>query len=135
MFDEPIMRETSSSGNNRQKFVATITWLLASSSMVLFLTLVSLGLHVRLGLGHWPKPMGESYRTPAFDQHFYIVEVCALFALFIAPPLWLIFLCSQELRFQRRSFPWQAAFYLFGWIVILAAAVFDPNEFTAWLLD
>jgi hypothetical protein len=38
------------------------TWLCMVSPFVLGLAYVTMGLHIRLGLGHWPRPMTENYQ-------------------------------------------------------------------------
>jgi hypothetical protein len=111
------------------------TWLCMVSPFMLGLTYVTMGLHIRLGLGHWPKPMVENYQTVAFRIHEGTFLVVMLFTVFAAVPLWGVFLCFRRLRLSWRTHIAQALTYSLGWLVILVAGKYDPTTFTDWFLD
>ena len=112
-----------------------LTWLCMISPFVLGLAYVTMGLHIRLGLGHWPKPMVENYQTLAFRIHEGAFFVVMLFTVFAAVPLWVVFLCFRRLRLSWRAHAAQALTYGLGWLVILVAGKLDPTTFTDWFLD
>jgi hypothetical protein len=91
--------------------------------------------HVRLGLGHWPKPMTESYRSAAFTVHETALFIVGLFALYGAVPLYLSLLLFRRHRVTPQFHLKQAAVYILGWILIVLLAKADPTTFTEWLLD
>ena len=113
-----------------------IAWLCALSPAILLLIVLALAVHVRLGLGHWPTPMSESYRTPASLLHMKILEWALDFSVYFAGPLWLI--CLLVPQFQpssRRDILSQLAAAALGWVLIVAFFALDPTTFSAWLLD
>lgn len=113
-----------------------MNWLCALSSMILFLIVISLAVHVRLGLGHWPTPIYESYRTSAFVLHMTILERVAYFSLYFAGPLWLLSLLVVPF-----DPPWrgillsQLAVTILGWLLVVGFLALDPTTFSAWLMD
>jgi hypothetical protein len=111
------------------------TWMCGLSSVVLLLTFAAMAVHVRLGLGHWPTPMTEDYRTIPFRLHEYLLIGILLFSVYAAGPLWLVFLFFRRLRLSRRVHIIQVAVYGFGWLLIFLASRYDPTTFTAWFLD
>lgn len=114
---------------------ARVTWLAALSSLALFVTSAALAVHVRLGLGHWPKPMWEDYRTVGFEMHQGVLIGVALFALYVAGPLWAVFVCIPRLR-QSWGTHWrQLAVYALGWCCVLAFIALDPYHIVTWWRD
>jgi hypothetical protein len=110
-------------------------WVSALSPTILLMVLVTFALHVRIGVGHWPTPMWEDYRTPLAARHEGLIELVLFFTLFAAPAIWLI--CSI-LNFKRESHAAkinQLFLYAAGWLLIVLAGTLDPTTFTAWLLD
>ena len=105
------------------------------SPFVLGLAYVAMGLHLRLGLGHWPKPMIENYETLAFRIHEIAFYLLLLFTVFAAVLLWLVFLCFRRLRLSWRVHIAQALTYSLGWLVLLVVGKYDPTTFTEWFLD
>lgn len=99
------------------------------------MVLVTFALHVRIGVGHWPTPMWEDYRTPLAARHEGLIELVLIFTLFAAPAIWLI---SSILNFKRESDAAkikQLFLYAAGWLLIVLAGTLDLTRFTAWLLD
>ena len=105
------------------------------SPVMLGFAYVTMGLHIRLGLGHWPKPMTENYQTVAFRIHEGAFVIIMLFTVFAAVPLWGVLLCFRRLRLTWRAHIAQALTYGLGWLVILVAGKLDPTTFTEWFLD
>ena len=112
-----------------------ITWTSALSSLALFLTAVGLALHVRLGVGHWPGPMWEDYRTTGYDVHALAVMGIWLFTVYAAVPLWTLCICIPRLRLSAGTYLAQAALYVLGWGLVAAFIVLDPYQFITWLKD
>jgi hypothetical protein len=109
-------------------------WPLVLSPLVLLLVLVSLAVHIRIGLGHWPIPFQDDYHSGAYRLHekllpgFFIAAIVAL-------PIWLVLLCFRPLR---RPWQWhllQAGAYLLGWGLIALYVTWDPWRFCEWLAD
>ncbi len=113
-----------------------VSWACAFSPFFLLFCFFTLGIHIRLGLGHWPTPMLEDYHTRAFDIHaaiFGIVVTCAFYA---AAPVWFVCLFFRALRPSwPRAICSQLAICASGWLIIAAVYRFDPTTFTAWVLD
>lgn len=103
--------------------------------MVLLLCILSLGMHVRLGLGHWPQPMVDKYTTAAFSFHTQAVIGLALFTMYGAGPLWLLLLCFRRVRASARLHLLQAGIYLVGWGLVVGYMAWDPRRFVQWYLD
>lgn len=91
--------------------------------------------HVRLGLGHWPKPMWEDYQTTLFRVHWHALVALAFFTVYAAIPLWLLLLCPRRFRISLRAHVIQFAAYGLGWMLVFLVLKYDPTTFTAWFLD
>ena len=113
-----------------------VSWSCAFSPVTLLLVFLTFGVHVRLGLGHWPTPMFEDYHSTAFSIHEWVLIICLWFALFLAGPIWLVCLLVRSLR---PAWPRTVAAQLLtcagGWLAIFAVLTFDPTTFSAWFLD
>jgi hypothetical protein len=112
-----------------------LLWLCSLSSAALLLLWLALALHVRLGLGHWPTPMIENYRTTFFTVHYQILLGVGLFAVYGAAPLWFLLLCVHRFRGAWRTHIAQGVAYILGWIMMFLVVKFDPTTFTDWFLD
>ncbi len=111
------------------------TWMCSLSPVVLWLTFVTLALHIRLGLGHWPTPMADNYPTIAFRAHENLLVALGFFSAYAAAPFWLVLLLFKRLRNSWRIRITQVAVYGLGWLLIFLAPRYDPTTFTAWFLD
>lgn len=112
-----------------------LTWICAFSSLALLLTALTLAIHVRLGLGHWPEHMVEDYDTTAFEVHEWLLFCVAHFALFMAIPLWPLLLLFKRFRAGVRTHLVQSIVYTLGWLLIYLFVRFDPTSFSRWYLD
>jgi len=118
-----------------QRKIRSLTWALMSSSLLLLFVFVSLAAHVRLGLGHWPAPMLETYQTAAYDGHEQVFIWVALFTVYAAVPLWLVLLCFGMFRISLKTHVIQTGIYAVGWALISLYSFIDPGRFTEWFLD
>jgi hypothetical protein len=115
--------------------LTALTWACASSPVLLLMIWIAMAIHLRLGLGHWPKPMVEDYKTFAFDVHEMILILVGYFAVFIALPLGLILVCFKRFRGPMSLHIRQAATFVVGWALIVLFARLDPTTFTDWFMD
>lgn len=111
------------------------TWLCCVSPWILLFLFVALAVHVRLGLGHWPRPMWEEYHSLAFSIHQFLIWCFLALSLFAAPPSWLIFLCFRRFRLSLPVHLTQVVAFGCGWLTISLLGKYDPTTFTAWFLD
>ena len=111
------------------------TWLCTITPWLLIVVGLSLAMHVRLGLGHWPQPVVEHYATPAFQKHLWGFRVSFVFALYSLVPAWMFLLCARRFRVSVGFHAIQAAGYVGGWLFILLICSMDPWRFLAWLAD
>ncbi|MEM8605724.1 MAG: hypothetical protein AAGF92_01365 [Myxococcota bacterium] len=106
------------------------------SPAILVAIFATLAIHVRLGLGHWPEPMRESYDTPALWVNWWVFTVWLLFTLWGAGPLWLWCLFLGRRRPDAwRVFERQALTIFAGCALIVATVAADPYRFVEWFLD
>ena len=112
-----------------------LTWFPVITPTLLLLAFLTLAAHVRIVLGHWPKPMWEVYSTFIYEIHQYLFAGIALFTVFGAVPCWLLLLCFQRLRISWRYHLLQAGAYASGWGLIAVYWAWDPGHFLAWYLD
>ena len=103
--------------------------------MIVLVTWVSLALHVRLALGHWPKPMYESYDSSAYIAHGWLFLGSAFFACCLAAPLWVIGLRFSRFQMPRQTQYVQVGLFLIGWLLFYLYVKIDPGAFSVWFLD
>jgi hypothetical protein len=111
-----------------------LMWALVLSPAMLLVEFITLGLHVRFALGHWPKPMIENYSSTAYTLHEQVFTGLALFT-YAAGPLWLLLLLFPPLRKSLRVHLIQAGVYAAGWGMIALCCLWDPYRFAEWFLD
>lgn len=111
------------------------TWLCVLSSHLLFGVLWGLAMHVRLGLGRWPRPMWDKYATAAFEAHFHVLQAVGLATVYGAIPIWFLLLCFRRFRGTLKLHLLQAVVYGLGWGVIGLWCLVDPWKFLQWLAD
>ncbi len=115
--------------------VAWPSWLCALGPLAMTAGLVTLMLHVRLGVGHWPEPMREDYRTFASNAHSLVELWLFAHSLMLAPVSWLVLLCFRATRGTWRFHLRQLAWFALGWGLTLAIWHGDPFRFVTWLKD
>jgi len=118
-------------GSNESRAI----WLFALSPYVVAFVLITMAIHVRVGLGHWPTPMTENYQTFAFEIHEWTLIVIGIFAIFVVGPFGLLLLLLRSLRGVPQVHAKHVAVYFLGWVFIIFLAKTDPTTFTAWFLD
>ncbi len=105
------------------------------SSVLLLALIVSLALHVRLGLGHWPVAMVENYDSLLFDLHEWCILIVGMFAVYAAIPLWLLLIAIPSFRSRSRDHLLQFALIVLGWVLIGLFFFIDYRGFASWFLD
>lgn len=111
------------------------TWLPCWAPLGLFLGVLSLAAHFRLGLGRWPVPRIENYDTKGYHCHEWLVFLIGIGALYVAGPFWAILVAIQKLRLSPKRQLLQLAVFISGFVLIFLAAKLDPTTFTEWFLD
>jgi ABC-type branched-subunit amino acid transport system permease subunit len=101
----------------------------------LFIGILTLAAHVRLGLGRWPVPMIESYDTKGYHYHEMLLFLLGVVALYVAGPLWAILVAIPKLRLSPKRHLLQFTVFISGFVLIFLAAKLDPTTFTEWFLD
>ena len=96
------------------------TWLCSISSVALCLLSLSLAVHGWI-LGE-SASISENSGPPGFEVHFYALGIVALFATWVAAPLWIGLLCFRRFRLSRRTHIVQAAVFGVGWLLVYLAA-------------
>lgn len=114
---------------------SVLAWTSGLSSAVFFVLAISLAIHVRVGLGHWPEPMRESYRTSAYEFHETALVWAAMFVLYAAIPLWVLCVSIRPLRSTARVHLIQAGIYVMGWGLVVGFLALDPFGFVSWFMD
>jgi hypothetical protein len=94
-----------------------------------------MAVHVGAGLGHMPRNGADTYHTPAYAVHEYVLQGVAYFVLFAAIPLWLLLLCSRRFRISLKFHLAQFGAYVAAWLLVVLYMMVDPGGFVAWFLD
>ncbi len=111
------------------------SWVCALSPWVFLAFLSSTILHLRLGLGRFPKPMFDDYLTPAFRMHASLTHGLGVAAFLGVPVVWLVLQAFPRLRVPTALFLRQFAVFVLGWAVFFAFAIGDPWSLVTWYLD
>jgi hypothetical protein len=114
---------------------AWLTWVPAFTSALLLLALVSLAVHIRIGLGHWPVPLRDDFTSRAYEAHQRATAWVGVTTIFAAGPIWALLLCFRALRISPKTHWLQAGIYLAGWGLIALYVFWDPLRFWEWLAD
>lgn len=115
------------------KRLSLVGWVLAFSPALSLLCIISMAVHARLSLGHWP--MSESYDTPALHAHGFVLAFLLFFTLLASIPLWFLRLFFLSERIPIMTLQNQVGMYEVGWLLILLYVSIDPGRFVAWLAD
>jgi hypothetical protein len=103
-------------------------WFFSLVPWIWLALLVSIALHLRVGLGYWPRPVLDNYTSGGFSVHFVTVALIGVFSLASVAPI------SIGLVIMRTS-PFQPLIYCLGWLCIVGFCKYDPTRFVTWLLD
>jgi len=114
--------------------INVITWIPMFIPLICWLLYVSLAIHCRLVVGHWPQPMIENFNIKSYEIH---ERVLWLFSLVFFPslPCWLIMLCFKKLRINAKIHFLQFIVFGIGLLLIILTLMFDPTPFTEWFFD
>lgn len=88
---------------------------MAASSSLLTFCYLTLAIHVRFALGHWPRPMTEKFETRAYALHEKLLFVVFFFAMSGLVTLWPILVAAVCLKVPGRAASCPALTYVFGW--------------------
>lgn len=93
---------------------------------ILLLVVISLSLHLRVGLGHWAHSTWDHYDSAAFSFHSALGVLFLLSSLFLALPTWgaFIWIGSGKLLGARLLLP---MVYLSGCASIVLTFLYAPN--------
>jgi hypothetical protein len=117
--------------------VTVISWICTLAPIVLLVIFATLAIHVRLGLGYWPRPAGgDGYETGLFHFHTSAFMLWFLFAFVAAPPIWVasVIVGWREPR-MLKIFAFQVAVFLAGWALVYTVAAWNPAGFAEWFFD
>jgi hypothetical protein len=118
------------------RFKPPATWFCAALPFIAFLVFLSMALHVRLSIGHWPKDALETKdMSPSLALHHLLFAVMVFFGGFGAAPLWLILLCFRPLRISAGTHVIQAGILFLGLITLWGGMMSLPPEWVTWFLD
>ena len=110
-------------------------WACALSPWGFLVLLSTTILHLRLGLGRFPKPMFDDYLSPAFRVHAALTHGVGVAAFLGVPVVWLVLQAFPRFRAPRPIFLRQFAVFVLGWAVFFALAIGDPWSLVTWYLD
>jgi hypothetical protein len=111
------------------------SWACALAPWAFLILLTTVILHLRLGLGRFPKPMWDDYLTPAFRLHSSIVHASGVLSALTVPVVWLALQWFPRFRAPTPVFLRQIAVTILGWAVFFAFAIGDPWRLVSWYLD
>jgi hypothetical protein len=116
------------------RFLQTLTWLPAATSVVWLTNVLAFVGHTCWGLGHWPRNQLEHVSSTAYAIHqtsVFVVSGSVLGAL----PVWLLLLAFPQARVSARVHLMQAGLYFAGCLAIVSYLAIDPGGFVDWFLD
>ena len=118
------------------RFKPPATWFCAALPFIAILVFLSMALHVRLSIGHWPKDALEiKDMSLSLALHDRLFAAMFFFGGFGSAPLWLILLCFRPLRISVRTHVIQAGILFLGLITLWGGMMGLPPEWVTWLLD
>ena len=104
------------------RFTPGVTWFCTALPLIAFLVFLTMAVHVRLSLGHWPtEALGSKDKSLGLAFHEFIWIVMLFAGGFAAVPLWLVlllFTSSSDLGSNTRgpsAHPGFNILYSLGW--------------------
>ena len=111
------------------------SWLCVLLPWIFLGTLAAAMVHLRLGLGHWPKPMIEDYTAMPFRIHIFATQWLGLSSAVVAPPAWAFLVCFRSMRLGFRIHRIQGIVFLSAWAVFALFVWADPWRLVTWAID
>jgi len=127
-------RKTKVKSRKISKKFSTVTWIPIAVPLICWLLYVSLAIHCRLAVGHWPQPMIENINIKSYEIHESVLWVFS-FVFFASLPCWLIMLLFKKLRINIKIHFLQFIVFGLGLLLIILTLMFDPTPFTEWFFD
>ena len=121
--------------NLGRKFCQGATWFFAFSPFLIFVVFGAMAMHVRLSLGHWPKPMIEDFSSPYMPIFGRCIGLAMTISTEYAIAIWLLIVSIKPLRISWRAHISQVIFYLNSWFLTLLCCIFLPGDFISWYFD
>jgi len=113
---------------------SSLTWFAVITPLICWAMYVSLAIHCRLAVGHWPQPMLENINIKSYEIHAKILWLFA-YVVLASLPCWLVMLFFKKFRINIKIHLLQLIVFGFGFLLIILTLMFDPTPFTEWFLD
>lgn len=120
--------------SKKSKNFNVVTWIPMLIPLICWLLYVSLAIHCRLAVGHWPQPMIENINIKSYEIHERVLWLFSLVS-FASLPCWLIMLFFKKLRINIKIHFLQFIVFGLGLLLIIVTLMFDPTPFTDWFFD
>jgi len=111
-----------------------LTWFVVITPLICWAMYVSLAIHCRLTVGHWPKPMLENINIKSYLIHERILWIFS-YVVLISLPCWLVMLFFKKIRINIKTHLLQFIVFGLGILLIILTLMFDPTPFTEWFFD
>jgi hypothetical protein len=125
---------TEESANVR--LTPVMTWFCTALPLITFLVFLTMAVHVRLSLGHWPTDAIETKDMSlglAFHEFIWIVML--FLGGFAAVPLWLILLFFRPLRISFQTHVVQALILALTSFILWGGLSLLPSHWVTWFID
>jgi hypothetical protein len=124
----------------RGQVIMNLRWLswpaigLSSLPALTLAAMMTLALHVRILLGHWPVVYRDSPDGALLGLHIRAAGYL-LWSSMITAPFWLLSLIAAVLTKQRRTALTMVLLFLIPSLIFGSWFWFDPGGFIEWFLD
>jgi len=126
--------QKKSKKSKKSKNFNVVTWIPMLIPLICWLLYVSLAVHCRLAVGHWPQPMIENINIKSYEIHERVLWLFSLVS-FASLPCWLVMLSFKNLRINAKIHFLQFGVFGLGLLLIIVTLMFDPTPFTEWFFD
>jgi hypothetical protein len=111
-----------------------LTWLPVITPLMWLFLYISLAIHCRLVVGHWPEPIIENVNILSYNIHETLIYIL-MYIVFLSIPAWFIMLFFKNLRITLKIHLIQITAFVLGILLIALFFKFDSTPFTEWFLD